>query len=154
MAHASASICADASESMPFALGIRTSLKIHGERPARKQNPSPTSTIPPSPNAATGVHIVFPPASFRPLELARLTQQPRVPFFYPISYSSQIRESRWRFSPFRSSRPFLGTASGVIPAFCALRSFCFLRNHPKNFPRDARPKLKFFRSPIESSRWA
>ncbi len=51
----------------------------------------------------------------------------------PFLSPAIIRESRWRFSLFLSSWPFLDTASGEIPAFCTRRSFCFLRNHQKNF---------------------
>jgi hypothetical protein len=54
----------------PWSLGIRTSLKIHGERPARKHHSSPFSTRPRSPNAATAVDFVSTRASFRPPESA------------------------------------------------------------------------------------
>ena len=57
------------------------------------------------------------------------------------SQSSQTHlETRWQFSPFLSSRPFLDTASGELPAFCTLRSFCFLWSHPNNFLLDRSPR--------------
>ena len=100
--------------------------------------------MPRSPNAATVVHSVFPSTSLRPPEPASLRNVHQSRSAAPFLSPAIIRESRWRFSLFLSSWPFLDTASGEIPAFCTRRSFCFLRNHPKNFARDARPKLKLF----------
>ena len=66
-------------------------------------------------------HPVPTPKTTTPVPLSYFSVQPQLPL-------SLAGDPLYSFLP----RPFLGTASGVIPAPCTLRSFCFLRNHPKN----------------------